>query len=86
MSSDNVAVIIPAYKVSQKILFLVEHLIQLKYRVYVVDDCCPEKSGGLVQNAFQKNQGIDVIFHQQNQGVGGAVLTGYATPIRAMRT
>lgn len=77
MSSDDVAVIIPAYKVSQKILSLVERLNQLKYRVYVVDDCCPEKSGILVQNTFQHNQDISVIFHQSNQGVGGAVMTGY---------
>lgn len=44
--------------------------------IYVIDDACPEGSGKLVE-AQNKDKRVQVIFHEKNQGVGGAVVTGY---------
>lgn len=77
----SVAVIIPAYKVSNYVIGLVESLNDMGYKIYVVDDDCPEKSGRLIENAFCNYGNIEVIFHKENQGVGGAVLTGYSRAI-----
>ncbi len=45
-------------------------------RIYVVDDACPQKSGDLVQSNC-KDKRVVVLRHATNQGVGGAVITGY---------
>jgi glycosyltransferase involved in cell wall biosynthesis len=44
--------------------------------IYVVDDCCPEESGKLVQRESKDNR-VRVVFNNKNLGVGGTVMTGY---------
>lgn len=44
--------------------------------IYVVDDACPEGTGRFVQSVCC-DPAVTVLFHTTNQGVGGAVLTGY---------
>jgi len=50
--------------------------------IFVVDDCCPEKSGALVESSCADAR-VHVIYHQVNQGVGGAVMSGYKAAIAA---
>jgi glycosyltransferase involved in cell wall biosynthesis len=45
-------------------------------RIYVVDDRCPELSGQFVLDNCHDHR-VTVLFHEVNQGVGGAVITGY---------
>ena len=45
-------------------------------RIYVIDDKCPNGSGELVRQQCSDPR-VRVIFHEQNQGVGGAVRSGY---------
>ena len=45
-------------------------------RIYVVDDCCPDQSGALVR-AECRDPRVVVVQHTENQGVGGAVMSGY---------
>jgi glycosyltransferase involved in cell wall biosynthesis len=45
-------------------------------RIYVVDDACPDGSGEFVKKK-SKDKRVVVIKHDENQGVGGAVITGY---------
>src|SRR5207342_489335 len=45
-------------------------------RIYVVDDACPDHSGDFVA-ANCSDERIRIIRHPTNQGVGGAVMTGY---------
>ena len=44
-------------------------------RIYVVDDGCPDRSGELVEKQCSDER-VRVIFHEHNQGVGGATTTG----------
>jgi dolichol-phosphate mannosyltransferase len=46
------------------------------WRIYVVDDACPDGSGELVQREARDPR-VRVIFNEKNQGVGGAVMAGY---------
>lgn len=48
--------------------------------IYVVDDKCDQGSGQFVQKHLTDPR-IKVIFHQENQGVGGAVISGYKQAI-----
>src|SRR5690606_28610833 len=49
--------------------------------IYVVDDCCPEKSGEYVKTKSQDSR-VRVIFNEVNQGVGGATMAGYQAAIQ----
>ena len=44
--------------------------------MYVVDDACPEKTGDLVESTISEPR-VRILRHAVNQGVGGAVMTGY---------
>ena len=72
----NLAVVIPCYKVKQHIAGVLEKIGPEVKKIYVVDDACPEKTGKFVKE-FVKDKRVQLIFHSQNQGVGGAVISGY---------
>lgn len=72
----KIAAIIPSYKVRAHILSVIAEIGPEVTRIYVVDDCCPEQSGDHV-SAHVTDDRIVVIRHAKNQGVGGAVMTGY---------
>lgn len=72
----KIAVVIPAYKVSKHILQVLNEIGKDVDAIYVIDDACPENSGKLVSSK-NKDKRVKVLTHKINQGVGGAVLTGY---------
>lgn len=72
----RVAVTIPCFKVKAHILGVLNEIGDEVKCIYVVDDCCPEGSGKYVLDN-QADPRVKVLFHQQNQGVGGATCTGY---------
>jgi glycosyltransferase involved in cell wall biosynthesis len=76
----KIAVVIPSFKVVAHILNVIEAIGPEAERIYVVDDCCPEGSGTYVeQNCFDPR--VVVLRHSENQGVGGAVMTGYKAAV-----
>lgn len=76
----KIAVVIPSYKVRNHILDVVRLIGPEVSRIYVVDDFCPDSSGSFVESNC-KDERIVVIRHTENQGVGGAVMTGYSAAI-----
>ncbi len=76
----SIAVVIPCYRVRRHILGVLAGLRGRVTAIYVVDDACPEGTGRFVQ-ATAADPTIRVLFHAENQGVGGAVLTGYAAAL-----
>lgn len=72
-----VVAVIPAYKVSKFICNLIYKLENYVSKIIVVDDCCPEESGKIVKATFIDNTKVEVVFHEVNQGVGGAMVSGY---------
>lgn len=78
--NEKIAVVIPCYKVSEHIVPLIHKIGPEVSIIYVVDDCCPEGSGKLVQSRCTDPR-VQVIFHSNNQGVGGALITGYKRAI-----
>lgn len=77
-----IAVVIPCYKVTAQICDLIRIIGDEVDAIIVVDDCCPEKSGALVEKNCNDPR-VRVIYHKINQGVGGAVLSGYQAAITA---
>ena len=81
MSSAKIAVVIPAYKVLKHIDLVLAGIPDSVSYVFVIDDACPEKSGHHVL-ATTNDPRVKVLFHQLNQGVGGAVMTGYEAALQ----
>jgi dolichol-phosphate mannosyltransferase len=77
----SIAVVIPSYKVAKHILDVLASIGPEVDRIYVVDDCCPQGSGDLVESACSDPR-IKVLRHTVNQGVGGAMMTGYLQAYR----
>jgi glycosyltransferase involved in cell wall biosynthesis len=80
LSPNSVAVVIPSYKVTRHILGVIAGIGPEVARIYVVDDKCPDASGAFVRANCQDPR-VTVIEHEQNQGVGGAVMSGYRAAI-----
>jgi dolichol-phosphate mannosyltransferase len=79
-TSPKIAVVIPCYKVRKHILGVITQIGQEVDRIYIIDDCCPDDSGDFVEKRC-KDERVTVIRNLENQGVGGAVMTGYQAAI-----
>lgn len=77
---QKIAVVIPTYKARSHLLDVINEIGPEVTCIYVVDDCCPDESGDFVISNCKDNR-VTVIKHNENQGVGGAVMTGYKAAI-----
>ena len=76
----RIAVVIPCFKVKAHILNVISNIDPAIWKIYVIDDFCPEGSGDFVEQHV-KNEQICVLRHSINLGVGAAVMTGYKRAI-----
>ncbi|MCB1607039.1 MAG: glycosyltransferase family 2 protein [Xanthomonadales bacterium] len=79
--SPSLAVVIPCYRSGEGVLSLIERIGPEVGWIVVVDDACPLKTGHLVQERCTDPR-VQVIFHAQNQGVGGAMVSGYKAALK----
>jgi dolichol-phosphate mannosyltransferase len=77
----RVAVVIPSYRVTEHVLSVLRAIPQDIWRIYVVDDACPDRSGDYVDE-HQQDPRVVTLRHQVNRGVGGAVMTGYQAALQ----
>jgi dolichol-phosphate mannosyltransferase len=75
-----IAVVIPAYNVREHVLGVIERIGAECQRIFVVDDACPTQTGEFVKQQCRDPR-VCVLFHESNQGVGGATVTGYRAAI-----
>lgn len=81
MTQEKIAVVIPTYKAIQHLPRVLANIGPEVEKIYVVDDACPDGTGEHVLRTCQDPR-ICLIQHVENQGVGGAVMTGYQAAIR----
>lgn len=72
----RVTVVIPCFRVRQQILDVLARMGPEVARIFVVDDACPEGTADLVERDCRDTR-VVVVRHSENQGVGGALVTGY---------
>jgi len=72
---ESIAVIIPAFNVEKYIGVVIDHLPEFIDYIVVVDDCSRDATAQEVEKI--KDKRIHFIHHTKNQGVGGAMLSGY---------
>lgn len=81
-TSRAIAVVIPCYRSGELALDVIRRVGPEVGWIFVVDDCCPIQTGQTVSK-HSTDPRVSVLFHSENQGVGGAVITGY---VAAMET
>lgn len=77
-----IAAVIPCYKVTAHVLDLIACIGPEVGLIIAVDDACPDGSGRLLEERCTDPR-VVVVFHQDNRGVGGAVMTGYRHAIES---
>jgi dolichol-phosphate mannosyltransferase len=75
-SNYKICVVIPCYREKAHILNVIDRIPDYVDHIICIDDCCPDNTGNYIKDNFEDNR-ISVITHNNNQGVGGAMLTGY---------
>lgn len=68
--------VIPCYGIGESILGLIARIGPEASRIYIVDDACPSHTAESVEKGTADRR-VQVLRHATNQGVGGAVITGY---------
>jgi dolichol-phosphate mannosyltransferase len=76
LPAPRVAVVLPCFRVKEKIVGVVESLIGRVDYIFAVDDKCPEDSGQWLKEHC-RHPSLTILFNEENQGVGGAMITGY---------
>jgi len=77
---NNIAVVLPCYKTRNQVLAVLEKMPEGIANVIIVDDGCPEGTGYYVKEKC-KDPRVTVLFHEENSGVGAAVITGFKKAI-----
>lgn len=80
VDAPRIAAIVPCFRVKDQVLDVLGRIGPECAAIYVVDDACPERTGDHVDRMCTDAR-VRVLRHAENQGVGGAVITGYRAAI-----
>ena len=73
----NLVVVIPSYKVEKQIEETLRSIPEFIRNIIVVDDASPDDTGKIVAPLQKKDSRSTLIPHAINEGVGGAMLSGF---------
>lgn len=73
----NIAVIIPAHNEANQIEKVIQSMPDYVDKMVIIDDKSKDKTVDLIKRCQGNNDKIVLIQHTKNQGVGGAIATGY---------
>ncbi len=81
-SKYKISVVIPCYREKAHVLEVISRVPDYVDNIICVDDSCPDKTGDFIkQNSIDDR--IVVITHDDNKGVGGAMISGYKAALEA---
>jgi glycosyltransferase involved in cell wall biosynthesis len=75
LEGKRVAVVVPAHNEEQLIVATIQGIPGFVDKVYVVDDRSTDATAERARSVDDPR--VEVIVHEQNRGVGGAIVTGY---------
>ncbi len=73
----SICVVVPTYNEAKQIGKVIETIPDYVDKVFIVDDASKDKTVEIVKRYQKKSKKIQLIEHEVNQGVGGAITTGY---------
>lgn len=78
----RIAVVVPAYNEERLIGRVIETMPEFVDRIIVVDDVSKDKTAETVQGYVDEDpERVRLVKHEVNQGVGGAIYTGYRAAV-----
>jgi len=78
--NTSISVVIPCYRETSHILDVLKRIPEYINTIYCVDDGCPDNTGKYIEDNNDDSR-VNVIFHENNNGVGAAMITGYKAAI-----
>ena len=76
-SELKISVVIPCYNVSKHIEEVVNKMPSEINHIIVVNDCSTDSTLSILEKIASNNSKVHVLSHAVNQGVGGAMISGY---------
>jgi glycosyltransferase involved in cell wall biosynthesis len=73
----TVAVILPCYRVEREIAHVIASMPAWVTYILAVNDCSPDRTGEVLEELARQDPRLEVLTHEMNHGVGGAVVTGF---------
>ena len=73
----SIAAVVPAYNEETQITRVVETMPDWIDTILIVNDCSTDKTSEVVKSLQSVHSKVLLIEHDSNQGVGGAIATGY---------
>ena len=73
----TVAVVVPAYNEEKLIAKTIRSIPELVDRIIVVNDASTDRTPEIVEKLSEEDSRVLLMEHEVNQGVGGAIVTGY---------
>lgn len=73
----SICVVVPCYKEETQIGKVITSLPRWISYICVIDDCSPDRTSEVVKEFATSDSRVHLIRHEINQGVGGAIATGY---------
>ena len=74
---SKIVVVVPAYNEERNIGMVIETMPDFVEQIVVVDDCSSDSTPTIVSEYARRDARVLLIRHEQNQGPGGAMATGY---------
>lgn len=75
---SSVAVVVPCYNESKLVGRVIETMPDFVDRIYLVDDCSSDDTVAAIEVYSRADPDrVRLLIHETNQGVGGAIATGY---------
>lgn len=74
----TISVVVPAYNEETQIARVIETMPDMVDMIIIINDCSKDKTSDVVKNHPDFSKGrVTLVEHETNQGVGGAIATGY---------
>lgn len=73
----TVCVVVPAYNEETQIGMVIETMPDFVDKIVIIDDSSRDNTSAVVRRYQKINEKIELIVHEKNQGVGGAIASGY---------
>lgn len=77
LEGKTVAVVVPAYQEEKLLPVTLGGVPEFVDRIYVVDDCSRDGTLARAEECAARDPRVVVIRHEQNAGVGAAIVSGY---------
>jgi glycosyltransferase involved in cell wall biosynthesis len=74
---NKIAIVVPSYNEETQIEQVIKTMPSFVDHIVIVDDCSPDRTSEVVESLMEEYPQVLLLKHEVNQGVGGAIATGY---------